>query len=236
MMIPTDSPGAARAAAVAQERKGESGAAEPAEFIRHARRGSDAPARARRARRIVRLVAEQQPDPAAVARGEREPPRRGEVRRRAKLRHHGRDRAAFQRLLHGKQRIDRARHARNQEPPGIEPELIEPRAIKRAGLERAEIGRDPERLLARFARQRRQRDGEAHRGAGMAGRRAQLMQGRAGQAAAERRIDPGAERARTRFLGKRFAGRNPAPQARNLLLHRLGWEHGGYRKFMVCSY
>ncbi len=115
MMIPTDSPGAARTAAVAQKREREGGAAEPAEFIRHARRGSDAPARARRARRGIRLVAEQKTEPAAVARRKREPPRCGEVRRRRKLRHHGRERAASQGLFHREQRIDRARDVRDQE-------------------------------------------------------------------------------------------------------------------------
>ena len=162
-MIPGECPGAAGAAAVACEREREGGAAEAAELIRHAGRGRDLPARMRGARRIAGLVAQQQPEAAALARREREPPRRGEIRRIAELRHHGRERAAFERLFHREQRIDRARHARDQQPLGRKPELVEAGAVERAGFEVAEIGRDPERLFSRLLRARREREREACR-------------------------------------------------------------------------
>src|ERR1700730_18567076 len=95
---------------------------------------------------------------------------------------------------------------RNQQPVGGKPELIEPGAIERASLEIAEIGCDPERLLVRFACERRERQCKARRCAKMHWRRrAHLMQCRALQAAAERCVDrPDTERARGCVLAKRF--------------------------------
>jgi hypothetical protein len=64
-------------------------------------------------------------------------------------------------------------------------------------------------------------------------RRAQLVQRRAGQAPAERGIDRrNAEWARPRLLGQGFGGGDRAPQARQVLLHRLDREHGG----TICSW
>src|ERR1043166_9722839 len=106
MVIPTKCPGAAWAAAVAQKRKAEGGAAEPAEFIRHARCPGDFPARGRRAWAAARFVPQEEAECAALARREREPPRRREVDLAADLGDDGCQRAAFERLLHGEQRID----------------------------------------------------------------------------------------------------------------------------------
>src|SRR5881396_3427240 len=104
MVIPGECPGAAWAAAIAQKREPEGGAAEAAEFVRHARCAGNLPARTCRARRVARLVAQQQTERTALARREREPPRRGQVSL-AKLRHDADERAALERLFHGKQCI-----------------------------------------------------------------------------------------------------------------------------------
>ena len=182
---------------------------------------------------VVWLVAEQKTEPAAVARRKREPPRRGEVRRAAES---SATTVASARHLKASSIANSASIGRGTRAissrSGIEPELVEPGAVKRAGLARAEIGRDPERLLARFTRERRERNGEAGR-VELAGCRAQLVQGRAGQASAERGIDRAdAERPRARLLGQRFARGNGAAQARKVLLHRLDREHEG----TVCSW
>ena len=79
MMIPTHDEAAAGAAPVRFKREVEGGAAEAAETVGRARRGGDLPAGRGRARDRQRPMAQQKPEPAAVARGERQPPRRGEV-------------------------------------------------------------------------------------------------------------------------------------------------------------
>src|SRR5258708_8833913 len=109
MMIPNESPGAAWAAAIARQRERESGAASAGELIGHAWCGSDLPARARDTWGVARLVTQQKGDAAAVPGGKRKPPCRGQVRRIGKFRHHGRERAALERLFHREQRIDRTR-------------------------------------------------------------------------------------------------------------------------------
>ena len=121
----------------------------------------------------------------AVARGEREPARRGEIGRRALAGQFGDDageRAALQRLLHRPQHIDRARHAEHQQPRRGQAEQVEAGAVGRAGLACREIGGDPEHLAA-VARSRaprargqirwRRRDAAAPRGQAHAARRRQ---------------------------------------------------------------
>src|ERR1043165_6013580 len=129
MVIPAKCPGAAGAAAVAQKRKAERGAAEPAELIRHARAGRDLPARGRRARRSAGLVAQEEAECAALTRRQREPPRRREVDLAADFGDDGRQRAAFERLLHGEQRIDGPRDAHDEELRTREPDEVEAGAI-----------------------------------------------------------------------------------------------------------
>ena len=139
MVIPRNCPPAARSAPVSCQRENESGAAEAAELVRLAGRGRDLPARMRGARRIAGLVMQQQAERTALAGRKRQPPRRGEINLAVQFRDHGRQRAALERLLHGEQRIDRARHARDQQPLGLEPELVEAGAVERAGFEAGEI-------------------------------------------------------------------------------------------------
>ena len=106
------------------------------------------------------------------------------------------------------------------------PDLIEAGAVERAGFEHAEIGRDPECLLGLLGGERGERERKAGGRAEMQRRGAQLMQGGARQAAAERRIDLGhAERERAHLLGQRLAFGDGAPQTRKVLLH-VGREHG----------
>ena len=50
------------------------------------------------------------------------------------LRDHAGERAAFQRLLHGEQRIDRPRHAHDQQLVGGKPDEVEAGAVERAGF------------------------------------------------------------------------------------------------------
>ena len=78
-----------------------------------------------------------------------------------------------------------------------------------------------------FERERRERKGEAGGRAEMQRRGAQLMQRRARQAAAERRIDLGdAERERARLLGQRFACRRWRAAGAKGAAPSLGREHG----------
>src|SRR6185295_6497835 len=239
MVIPRNCPPAAGSAPVSCQRENESGAAEAAELVRLAGRGRNLPARMRGARRIAGLVMQQQAERTALARRKRESPRRGEINLAMQFRDHGRQRAALERLLHGEQRIDGARHARDQQPLGLEPELVETWAVERASFETGEIRRDPERLPLRFARAGGERERKAGRGAEMQRqRRAHLMQGRAGKAAAERRIDR-REAEGDAALGLDdalgLALRDDAAEATQMLLHRLGREHERVLMFMICS-
>ena len=153
MMIPGESPVAAGAAAVAGEfeRRTPCGRARRIHPARSARPSTCQRVRAALGASLdpVRILAQDETEAAMVLRGEREAARRGQVRRFAQFGDDGRERAAFQRLFHREQRIDRARDARDQQPLGREAELVEAGAVKRAGFEAAEIGRDPERFLAR---------------------------------------------------------------------------------------
>ncbi len=105
---------------------------------------------------------QQQSKPAMIARGEREPARRGQVG--TVIRQFGDDacdRAAFERLLHRKQRVDGAPRPQHQETLRRQAEQIEAGAIERAAFVSCEIGLDPERLAAAFGGKAGQRQREA---------------------------------------------------------------------------
>jgi len=190
-VIPAQVEAAAAAAPVFGERERKGGASEAAQGVGRAQRGGDLEAGQGRGRHGARPVTQQQAKPAAFARRQRQPPRRGEVG--AGLRQLGerhRDGGAAQRLLEGAQEIERTRQAQQHQPPHRQSEEFEAGAIGRAGFARAEIGLDEECRAGVVPCQRRQRQRKAKRRAKLRrSRRHHLVQGAIGEATLQGRIE-----------------------------------------------
>ena len=94
---------------------------------------------------------------AAVARGECEPPRCRQVSRSVigQFGDDAAESAAFEGLLHGKEGIDRARHAQDEKALSRQAKHIDPGGIGKTGFPPGEIGLDPERCLAGSDRKRK---------------------------------------------------------------------------------
>ena len=205
----------------------------------------------------ARLVAQDQAEAAAGTGGERQPPRRREVGVIAhELGHHRARRAAFQRLLHRPQSVARTRHLEDDQALQGKPHQREPRPVKRARLGSDEIGPDPDRLPALAQRQHGERRGKPRRRAAVARRgRPDLMQGAAGQAAAERPVERGTPKpSRASPPGREATGltcrrafrvsRDPAADGSGgWSARRQTWTHSTFhdvpvfdlRLFTVCS-
>jgi hypothetical protein len=95
-------------------------------------------------------MTQKQAERAAVAGGEREPPRCREIGGSVigQFGDNPAESAAFERFLHGKEGIDRPRHAQDEKALTPQAEPIEPRAVGKAGFAPGEIGLNPERRLA----------------------------------------------------------------------------------------
>jgi hypothetical protein len=87
MMIPADKPSTARAAAVLGECESKCGAANAAELILRAGRGSDLPTCGCRTRYLGGTMSQQQTKTVCLARRERKPSRGGSLIERAIIRH-----------------------------------------------------------------------------------------------------------------------------------------------------
>ena len=141
-MIPGNDPPAAGSTAVLDEREKKSRDAETTKAVASARGGGDFEARGCGARCKRRAMPQKQAERAAVAGGERKPPRCCQVGRSiiGQFGDNAAESAAFERFLHGKERIDGARHAQDQKSLRPQAEQIEPGAIRKAGFAPGEIG------------------------------------------------------------------------------------------------
>ena len=136
-------------------------------------------------------MAQKEAKRAAVAGGEREPPRCRQVSRSviSQFGDYAAESAAFERLLHGKEGIDGARDTQDEKALSRQAEHIDPGGIGKTGFSPGEIGLDPEHCPAGSDRKRK---GKARSGAEMDGRsRINFMQGLARKTSAEGGIEGG---------------------------------------------
>jgi hypothetical protein len=138
-------------------------------------------------------MVEDEAKPAAFAGGKGKAARRRKVGLgAADLGNHGRHGTAFERFLHGPQRIARTRHAQDDKTRHGKAKEIESGPVEGARFGGNEIGLDPDRVLAIVERQGRECCRKPSRRAAMErGRRRDFMQGPARETAFKRSVDGG---------------------------------------------
>lgn len=181
-------------------------------------------------------MVQKQAERAAFARGQRKPPRGGEIGRRAFRRQFGEntaERAAFERFLAGIKNIGGARHPHDGDAIAGMSEKIESRCVKRAGFMPREIGLDEKALLLAGGL-RREGQSETRHSAQMrrmSGRA--FMQGAKGQSSAQGPVEARYPQSQGGSLLNRRAEESQLAQ----LLHGVAGRkrHERSKGLMVCS-